>query len=108
MTEFADKTCVPCTGDTPPLKTAELEELHQHVPEWEIVEEHHIHQEFAFKNFLEALNFVNRVGEVAEEQGHHPDISFGWGWSEIKVFTHAIDGLSESDFVLAAKVDRLQ
>lgn len=108
MTELADKTCVPCKGDEPPLRGADLEELHRQVPEWDVVEEHHIRREFRFKNFREALDFVNRVGELAEEQGHHPDISFGWGKAELEVYTHAIDRLTESDFILAAKVDRLQ
>lgn len=107
MTELADKTCVPCKGGVPPLKGAELEELARQVPNWEVVDEHHLLREFRFKNFREALDFVNRVGELAEEQGHHPDIDFGWGRAEIKVFTHKIGGLTESDFVFAAKVDRL-
>lgn len=108
MSELADKTCVPCRGDTPPLKGTELEELHQQLPEWEVVEEHHLRREFSFKNFREALDFVNRVGEVAEEQGHHPNIRFTWGWARVEIFTHVIDGLTESDFVLAAKIDRLR
>ncbi|MGB3635052.1 MAG: 4a-hydroxytetrahydrobiopterin dehydratase, partial [Rubrobacteraceae bacterium] len=85
MTDLADKTCVPCRGDTPPLQDAELEKLHSQVPDWEILEEHHIRREFRFENFREALDFVNQVGELAEEQGHHPDISFGWGRAEIKI-----------------------
>ena len=107
MSELADKTCVSCRGDTPPLKGTELEELHRQVPEWEVIEEHHLRREFRFKNFREALDFVNRVGEVAEEQGHHPDIDFGWGRAALTVFTHKIGGLTESDFIFAAKVDRL-
>ena len=78
MTELADKTCVPCKGDVPPLKGAELEELSRQVPGWEVVDEHHLRREFRFKNFREALEFVNRVGMLAEEQAHHPDIDFGW------------------------------
>ena len=107
MSELADKTCVPCKGDTPPLEGAELEELSQQLPGWEVVEEHHLRREFRFKNFQEALAFVNRIGEVAEEQGHHPNISFTWGRVEVEIFTHAIDGLTESDFILAAKIERL-
>jgi 4a-hydroxytetrahydrobiopterin dehydratase len=72
------------------------------------VDEHHLRREFRFKNFREALDFVNRVGELAEEQAHHPDIDFGWGRAAVKIFTHKIDGLTESDFILAAKVERLQ
>ena len=107
MTELASKTCVPCKGGTPPLKGAELDELRQQLPEWEVVDEHHLKRVFRFKNFREALNFVNEVGELAEEQGHHPDISFGWGRVEVTVWTHKIDGLTESDFIFAAKVDAL-
>jgi 4a-hydroxytetrahydrobiopterin dehydratase len=108
MTELADKKCVPCKGGTPPLKGEELDELRRHVPEWEVVEEHHLRRRFRFKNFRESLRFVNEVGELAEEQGHHPDIGFGWGYAEITVWTHKIDGLTESDFIFAAKVDTLQ
>ena len=107
MTELASKTCVPCKEGTPPLKGAELDELRQQLPEWEVVDEHHLRRVFRFKNFREALNFVNEVGELAEEQGHHPDISFGWGRVEVTVWTHKIDGLTESDFIFAAKVDAL-
>ena len=107
MTELADKTCVPCRGGVPPLKGAELEELIGQVPGWEVVEDHHLRKEFRVKNFREALDLVNRVGELAEEQAHHPDIAFGWGRVEIVIFTHKIDGLTESDFILAAKVERL-
>jgi 4a-hydroxytetrahydrobiopterin dehydratase len=107
MTELASKTCVPCKGGTPPLKGAELEELRRQLPGWEIVEEHHLRKVFRVKNFREALDFVNRVGELAEEQGHHPDISFGWGRVEVTVWTHKIDGLTESDFVFAAKTDKI-
>jgi 4a-hydroxytetrahydrobiopterin dehydratase len=107
MTELASKTCVPCRGDVPPLKGVELEELSRQVPGWEVVDEHHLRREFRFKNFREALDFVNRVGELAEEQAHHPDIELGWGRVGIVIFTHKIDGLTESDFILAAKVDRL-
>jgi 4a-hydroxytetrahydrobiopterin dehydratase len=107
MTELASKTCVPCKGGTPPLKGAELDELRQQLPDWEVVDEHHLRRVFRFKNFREALNFVNEAGEIAEEQGHHPDISFGWGRVEVTVWTHKIDGLTESDFIFAAKVDAL-
>ena len=107
MNELASKTCVPCKGGIPPLKGAELDELRRQLPGWEIVEEHHLRKVFRFKNFREALDFVNRVGELAEEQGHHPDISFGWGRVEVTVWTHKIDGLTESDFVFAAKTDTL-
>ncbi len=107
MSELASKTCVPCRGDTPPLKGEDLEGLSRQLPDWEVVEEHHLNKTFRFKNFKETLDFVNRVGEMAEEQGHHPDIAFGWGKAGITVFTHKIDGLTESDFVFAAKADDL-
>jgi 4a-hydroxytetrahydrobiopterin dehydratase len=107
MTELASKTCVPCKGGVPPLKGEQLDPLRQQVPEWEVVEEHHLRRSFRFKNFREALGFVNKVGELAEEQGHHPDICFGWGRVEVLVWTHKINGLTESDFIFAAKVDTL-
>jgi 4a-hydroxytetrahydrobiopterin dehydratase len=107
MSELASRDCVPCKGGTPPLKGEELENLKVEVPEWNVVDEHHLTRKFEFENFAEALDFVNEVGRIAEEQGHHPDINFGWGQAQITVFTHKIDGLTESDFVFAAKVDRL-
>ena len=107
MSDLARKTCVPCRGGTPPLKGEELDELWRQIPGWEVVDEHHLRRRFRFKNFREALNFVNRVGELAEEQGHHPDVGFGWGYAEVTVYTHKIDGLTESDFILAAKLSEL-
>ncbi|HEY6750447.1 MAG TPA: 4a-hydroxytetrahydrobiopterin dehydratase [Rubrobacteraceae bacterium] len=107
MSDLASKTCVPCRGGTPPLKGEELDDLRRQVPEWEVVEEHHLHRRFRFKNFREALGFVNRVGELAEEEGHHPNVTFGWGYAEVTIFTHKIDGLTESDFILAAKINEL-
>jgi 4a-hydroxytetrahydrobiopterin dehydratase len=107
MSDLASKTCVPCRGGTPPLKGEELDDLWRQIPGWEVVEEHHLRRRFRFKNFREALDFVNRVGELAEEQGHHPDVGFGWGYAEVTVYTHKIDGLTESDFILAAKLSEL-
>lgn len=107
MSQLAARTCVPCRGDMPPLKGNGLLGLAAQVPDWEVVEEHHLRRRFRFKNFREALRFVNRVGELAEEQGHHPDVTFGWGYADVTVWTHKIDGLTESDFVFAAKVDAL-
>ena len=107
MSDLASRTCVPCNAQTPTLREDEVSALANRVPEWEVVDGHHLRRRYSFRNFRDALRFVNRVGEVAEEQGHHPDIGFGWGYAEIRVWTHAIDGLSENDFVLAAKVDVL-
>jgi 4a-hydroxytetrahydrobiopterin dehydratase len=103
---LAEKTCVPCKGGVPPLKGAELDALRAQLPDWEVVNEHHLHKAFAFPDFKTALAFVNRAGAVAEEQGHHPDILLAWGKAEITIYTHKINGLTESDFVLAAKIDR--
>jgi len=105
--QLADKTCVPCRGGLPPLRGAELEKLHHAIPKWTVVNEHHIHRDFEFPDFQQALKFVNEVGAVAEEQGHHPDIFLTWGKAGITLWTHKIDGLSESDFIMAAKIDRL-
>ncbi len=77
------------------------------VPEWQVIEEHHLERSFRFKNFAEALRFTNGIGALAEEQGHHPDILLSWGKAAVRIWTHKIDGLTESDFVLAAKIDRL-
>jgi 4a-hydroxytetrahydrobiopterin dehydratase len=107
MPSLASKTCVPCRGGVPPLKEKELESLHQQVPQWNVVNEHHIARNFTFHDFKQALDFVNRVGAVAEAQGHHPDILLAWGKAEITLWTHKIDGLTESDFIMAAKIDEL-
>ncbi len=107
MSELASKTCVPCRGGVPPLKGEELASLQKQVDGWNVVEEHHITKTFKFRDFREALKFVNRVGELAEEQRHHPDISLAWGKAGITLWTHAIDGLTESDFIMAAKMDQL-
>lgn len=105
MSTLASKTCVPCRGGVPPLKGAALEELKKQVSFWNVVDEHHLVKSFTFPDFAKALAFVNRVGAIAEEQGHHPDIFLTWGKVEIKTWTHKIDGLTESDFILAAKID---
>jgi len=105
--ELADKKCVPCRGGVPALKGKELEALHSAVPAWSVVNEHHITRTYTFPDFKRALDFVNRVGELAEEQGHHPDILLAWGEAGITLWTHKIDGLTESDFIMAAKIDRI-
>lgn len=104
---LAEKNCVPCRGGVPPLKGRELAELEKQVEGWTVVEEHHLRKTFKFPDFRRALEFVNRVGELAEQQGHHPDIFLAWGKVGITLWTHAVDGLTESDFILAAKIDRL-
>lgn len=105
MSTLASKTCVPCRGGVPSLKGAALEELKEQVSLWNVIDEHHLLKSFTFPDFAKALAFVNRVGAIAEEQGHHPDIFLTWGKVEIKTWTHKIDGLTESDFILAAKID---
>ena len=107
MSELAERQCVPCRGGVPPLQGDELKELAEQLPGWEVIDGHHLQRTYKFKDFREALDFVNRVGELAEEQGHHPDICFGWGKADISIWTHKIDGLTESDFVLAAKIEKL-
>ena len=107
MTELAEKNCVPCRGGVPALKGPELAALASQLPEWRVDDDHHILREFKFKNFRQALDFVNRVGELAEQQGHHPDLLLAWGRVDVTTWTHKINGLTESDFILAAKIDRL-
>lgn len=108
MSSLAQETCKPCQGQTDALKGDELSKLADQIEGWDVVEEHHIQKHFEFDDFNDALTFVNRVGEVAEQQGHHPNICFTYGEADIKIFTHAVDGLSRADFVLAAKIDELE
>src|ERR1041385_7187723 len=107
MSSLAAKTCVPCRGGVPPLKGRELESFREQVPDWQVVDEHHIVRNFKFPDFKQALDFVNRIGAVAEEQGHHPDILLAWGKVEVTLWTHKVTGLTESDFIMAAKIDKL-
>ena len=107
MSSLASKTCVPCRGGTPAPKGVELDHLLKEVPGWQIVNDHHITRTFTFPDFKQALDFTNKVGAIAEEQGHHPDILLAWGRAEITLWTHAVKGLTESDFILAAKIDQL-
>ena len=107
---LAHKDCVPCRGDVPSLKGNALTEIHQQLAEpakWNVVNEHHLVRAYKFPDFKSALAVVNQVGDLAEAQGHHPDILLGWGKVEITLWTHAVDGLTESDFILAAKIDQL-
>ncbi len=108
MSDLASKQCIPCRGGVPALKGQELESLLRLVGDgWKIINEHHLEKNYAFPDFKEALAFTNRVGEIAEQQGHHPDIYLAWGKVVLTIWTHAIDGLTESDFILAAKADQV-
>ncbi len=105
---LADLTCVPCRGGIPPLKGTELATLHSELgSDWQLVEDHHLTKTYRFPDFEQALAFTNRVGALAEEQNHHPDIALSWGRVSVTIWTHKIDGLTESDFVFAAKTDGL-
>ncbi len=108
MSELAKQECVPCRGGVPPLKGKAIHDLLAKLGpnDWRVVDEHHLEKEYKFPDFVSALAFVNRVGETAEEQGHHPDIYLSWGKVRLTIWTHKIDGLTESDFVFAAKADQ--
>ena len=103
--DLAEKTCVPCRGGVPPLTADEIRPLIAQVDNWKVVKNHHIEKDFKFPDFKSALQFVVRIGVIAEEQKHHPDIYLAWGKVEVKIWTHKIDGLTESDFILAARAD---
>jgi 4a-hydroxytetrahydrobiopterin dehydratase len=108
MSDLAQKQCVACKGGVPPLAGKDLTSLAKQLDAgWQVVNDHHLEREFKFTNFLEALQFTNRVGALAEAQNHHPDIYLAWGKVKLTLWTHKIDGLTESDFVFAAKVDQL-
>jgi 4a-hydroxytetrahydrobiopterin dehydratase len=104
--DLAEKHCVPCRGGVPPLRGAELAAYLAKLEGWQATGEHHLEKTFSFPDFATALAFVNRVGEVAEREGHHPDLCLGWGRVDVKTWTHKVDGLTESDFILAARIDR--
>jgi len=106
--DLASRSCVPCRGGVPPLPAAEIERLLAELGPngWRAVEAHHLEKEYRFPDFAQALAFVDRVGAIAEQEGHHPDLFLAWGKVRITIWTHKIDGLTESDFVLAAKADR--
>ena len=107
MSDLAKKTCIPCKGGVPPMKGGKLDDLLEKLKnDWKIIKEHHLEKEYSFKNFKEALNFTIKVGELAENQGHHPDIFLAWGKVKLTIWTHKIDGLTESDFIFAAKADK--
>jgi 4a-hydroxytetrahydrobiopterin dehydratase len=103
---LAAKHCVPCRGGVPPLKGDDLRKLSAQLPDWRVTSEHDLSKTFSFPDFQTALAFVNRAGAVAEAEGHHPDMCLTWGRVDVKTYTHKIDGLTESDFILAAKIDQ--
>ena len=112
MTEdLTKKKCVPCEGGAIPFDISEIHIFQKKVDGWDILKNEknifYLYKKYVFKNFLESQSFINKVGEISENEGHHPDILFGWGYAEIKITTHAIEGLSENDFILAAKIDQL-
>ncbi len=111
MTDLASKKCIPCEGGIPSFDINEIHKYLKMVDGWEVKSDEkknfYLIKNFNFQNFAESLNFVNNIGNIAEEEGHHPDIWFGWGYTKVKIFTHAINGLHESDFVLAAKIDKI-
>ena len=109
--DLANKKCVPCEGNIPPFKVDEIHSYLKKVDGWEVLKDgdqnYFIEKNFKFENFIKSQDFVVDVGKIAEQEGHHPDISYGWGYAKIKISTHAIKGLAESDFILAAKIDKL-
>ena len=109
MSDLINKKCVPCEGGVTPFDTSEIHKYQKKVDGWDVVKGekniHFLEKKFTFKNFLESQNFVNKVGKISEDEGHHPEILFGWGYAKISITTHAIEGLSENDFILAAKID---
>jgi len=106
MAGLADRQCVPCKGGVPPLTAEQSAPLLAQLDGWSVVDNHHLEKRYKLKNFADALALVNRIGALAEEQNHHPDIFLAWGKVEVKIWTHKINGLTESDFVFAAKCDR--
>ena len=107
MSDLAKKHCTPCRGGIPPLSGAALEQLERGLPFWKVIEEHHLEKSFLFRDFVTALDFVVGIGKMAEQEGHHPDLCLSWGKVYVKIYTHKIRGLSENDFILAAKIDEL-
>ena len=109
--DLFEKKCLPCEGGVMPFDISEIHKYQKKVDGWEIIEDEKkiffLLKKFKFENFIKSQNFINEVGKISEEEGHHPDILFGWGYAEIKITTHAINGLSENDFILAAKIDKI-
>jgi len=111
MSDLIKKKCIPCEGGVLPFDISEIHKYQKKVDGWDVLNNEKktffLFKKFNFKNFLDSQDFINKVGTISENEGHHPDISFGWGYAEIKITTHAIEGLSENDFILAAKIDHL-
>ena len=111
MSDLTKKKCVPCEGGVIPFDISEIHNYQKKVDGWSLIDNKEniffLEKEFKFKNFVESQKFVNDVGKISEDEGHHPDIMFGWGYAKIKITTHAIKGLSENDFILAAKIDEI-
>ena len=106
-TDLAEKTCIPCRGGVPPLTAQEIEPLLTRVDGWSVEDNKRLKKTFKFNDFMGSMGFANKIAEVAEQQAHHPDLYVAWGKVEVIIWTHKIDGLTESDFILAAKVDRI-
>ena len=108
MGDLASQECVPCKGGIPPLRPDQIQPLIQQLEGWSVVNDHHIKKSYDFPDFVKALDFVNAIAEIAEAQGHHPDLYLSWGKVGVEIWTHKIDGLTESDFVLGAKIDKIK
>ena len=110
--DLHDKNCIPCKGGIPPFAISEIHKYLKKVDGWDVKkkegETYFLEKKFTFKNFSESQQFVSQVGNIAENEGHHPDIMFGWGYAKIQIFTHKIKGLVESDFILAAKINKIK
>ena len=111
MNKLLEKKCVPCEGGVVPFDISEIHKYQKMVDGWNIIKDkkniYFLEKQFSFKNFLDSQKFVNAVGEISEEEGHHPEITFGWGYAKFNITTHAIVGLSDNDFILAAKIDKI-
>ena len=111
MTKLFEKKCIPCEGNISAFDYSEIHKYLKKVNDWKVKEDnkknYFLEKKFKFKNFLSSQKFINLIGDISEKEGHHPDISFGWGYAKIKIYTHAISGLSENDFILAAKIDNI-
>ena len=111
MSDLLKKKCVPCEGGILPFDISEIHKYQKKVDGWNVKKNekkiYFLEKNFKFKNFINSQNFIDKVGEVSEQENHHPDISFGWGYAKIEISTHAIEGLSENDFILAAKIDAI-